>query len=191
MFSIKPSLSLGALLQLESTDAHETALELRERRRLSEKIAMAYVGMFVTLGDGFSGKSNVSGKKRQIDLAPEESKIGETMVKPQLVLDFAQRLVDNRHAHFEYDPLFADDATVTAASDATDQGHSEHNDAEEERSWDWCPSGLPESSWANAPIHHKHGRTVEQRLWKLAAEAFNGQYDKVDSCFALNNYLYG
>jgi hypothetical protein len=171
LFSIKPSLSLGALLQLESIDTHESVLELRERRRLSEKIAMAYVGMFVTLGDGFSAKSTGSEQERQIDLAQEGSSIGNAKVKPDLVLDFAQRLVDNRHAHFEYDPLFADDATVGAASDATGQGDFERDDEEDERSWDWCPSGLPEQSWANAAIHHKHGRTVEQRLWVLAAEA--------------------
>jgi hypothetical protein len=89
LFSIKPSLSLGALLQLESMDTRETALELRERRRLSEKIAMAYVGMFVTLGGGFSPKSTSSEKPRQVseeqhdyDLALEESSIDNDVVQP-------------------------------------------------------------------------------------------------------------
>eukprot|EP01043_Picozoa_sp_COSAG02_P049134 COSAG02_NODE_4906_length_4847_cov_7.816133_7_plen_239_part_00 len=179
LFSIKPSLSLGALLQLEPMGRRETPSELRERRRLSEKIAMAYIGMFVTLGGGFSAKSTSSEKARQVsekqhdgyDLALEKRSIDAAAVQPHVVLDFAQRLVDNRHTHFEHDPLFADDATVDATSDMSSQVESTFEDEEEERSWDWCPSGLPEPSWANAAIHHKHGRTVEKRLWHLAAEA--------------------
>jgi hypothetical protein len=53
----------------------------------------------------------------------------------------------------------------------TSQSDSAFHDEEEERSWDWCPSGLPEASWGNAAIHHKRARTVEKRLWQLAAEA--------------------
>lgn len=174
LFAIKPSLSLAALLQPGSTsDAAETALGLRERRRLSEKIAMVYVGMFVTIGDGFSAESIHLGARKtdpdQMNVLFQGSDDGyvegqSTVVNPRFVLDFAQRLVENRYEHFNYDPLFVDDAA------AGDGEFDRDADETEERAWNWCPSGLPESAWANA-VADNHGRTWLQHLWMLAAEA--------------------
>lgn len=176
MFTIKPSHSLTALLQRGSkslqSDTAETALELRDRRRLSEKIAMVYIGMFVTIGDGFSAESI---RSRALRKDPQQMNVPQdgdngfaerqgTAVDPHLVMGFAQRLVENRYEHFEFDPLLVDDAAAGAGESNRD------NDEAEERAWNWCPSGLPEPGWANA-VEENHGRTRLQHLWMLAAEA--------------------
>lgn len=168
---------------------HETSVELRKRRRLSEKVAMVYVGMFVTLGEGFSTdpidlrtrthflagndqqQANADPLDRVDAVAHGKSIIEDTKVKPQLVLDFAQRLVDNRYAHFEDDPLFAEDSADGSVDDAI-SGEEDHrnDDPEEKRAWGWCPSGLPESDWANQVVD-KRGRSRLKRLWMLAAQA--------------------
>lgn len=134
---------------------------MRERRRLSEKIAMVYVGMFVTLGDGFSEESMS---------AKTHPHVQNNEVKPHLVLDFVQRLVENRYAHFDHDPLFVDEFAAGGDDVRGDHNFDDGEDQAEDRAWDWCPSGLPEPSWANTVVNN-NGQTLVQHLWANAAEA--------------------
>ena len=57
-------------------------------------------------------------------------------VEPGVVLEFAQRLVAARHAHYEHDPFFEDSEAEAVGKDSAEEG----------RDWEWCPSGLPDGS---------------------------------------------
>ena len=62
---------------------------------MAEKIASVYIGLFVTrLAGSASGETAAGVSAREVE--------------PGAVLDFAQRLVDGRHSHFEGDPFFTD-----------------------------------------------------------------------------------
>lgn len=149
LFAIKPSIGLRELLQLGS-EQEETDTERLARWRLAEKIASVYIGMFVTRladfeqGETAGGVSGGGASRREVE--------------PGVVLDFAQRLVEGRHSHFEYDPFF------TAAPDGSIL------EQEEARGWEWCPSGLPDGSWATVVVD-TGGSTRLDALRKLARQA--------------------
>jgi hypothetical protein len=136
------------------------------RARLAEKLAALYVGLFVTLGgDCVAERSRAEPSSPPPPPPPPPQQATaqgmlsheRSWVEPSVVLGFAQRLVESRHSHFAWDPLFANADAAAERAVGTD---------------DWCPSGLPEHTWADEVLDAAESdRTVLQTLHHLATQA--------------------